>query len=65
MEWVLQYFEILLFLVLLVLGYGFGRVAEKRHYQSIFEREKRYQDLLVFTVKTPPPGLQISDTNLV
>ena len=65
MEWILQYFHILVFVLLILLGYGFGRVAEKKHYKSIIERESRYKDLLVFTVKSPPPNIDITDTNLV
>jgi len=65
MSWVVQYFEFILAFVLLVLGYGFGRFAEKRHYRSIFKREEQYKELLVFTVKTPPPGLEVTGSNLV
>jgi len=65
MEWVLQYFELIIALFLLVLGYSCGRLAEKRHYKSIFKREKKYQNLLVFTVKTPPEGLTVTDSKLV
>ena len=65
MEWMLQYFELFFALFLLILGYGFGRLAEKRHYKSIFKRERKYQELLVFSLKTPPEGLTVTDSNLV
>lgn len=39
---------------LLVLGYGFGRMAEQRHYRSIREREARYRQVLVFAARVPP-----------
>ena len=32
--------SLIIFLVLLTLGYFIGRRREKRHYQSILEREK-------------------------
>ena len=32
-------FDLIVFLVLLALGYGVGQFAEKRHYRSIIERE--------------------------
>ena len=65
MSWLMQYPGILATLTFLILGYGFGRYSEKRHYQSIFEREKEYQKVLIFSVRTPPQGLEITDTNLV
>ena len=38
--------DIIVFLVLLALGYGFGRWAEKKHFASIIEREELLRDLL-------------------
>ncbi|WP_022664266.1 YbjQ family protein [Desulfospira joergensenii] len=32
--------QLIIFVVLLFLGYSFGRYAEKRHYRSILEREE-------------------------
>ncbi len=32
--------QLIIFIVLLLLGYFFGRYAEKKHYRSILEREK-------------------------
>jgi uncharacterized protein YbjQ (UPF0145 family) len=39
-------------LFLLVLGYIVGKVAEWRHYRSIREREKNFQQIPVLTAKT-------------
>ncbi len=47
-------FELILFLILLVLGYGFGRWAEKRHYRSIIEREKTLNRLPAIASRIPP-----------
>lgn len=48
--------DILIFLVLLALGYGFGRHAEKTHYKSIIEREKRLNKLPAVVTKIAPYG---------
>lgn len=46
----------LIFFVLLVcLGFFAGKRAESKHYKSIQERERQYQDILLFNEKTPPP----------
>ena len=48
--------DLIVFLVLLSLGYGFGRRAEKQHYKSIIAREKTFQNLPAVAVKVPPLG---------
>jgi len=45
--------EFATFIVLMLLGYGFGTWAERRHYKSIEEREKRYQHLPTIGLKQP------------
>ncbi len=65
MEWFWQYFDFILVAFLLILGYGFGRYAERRHYRSILQRENQYRGLLTFSAKTPPTGLNITSTELV
>lgn len=47
-------FELAVFLVLLTLGYGFGQYAERRHYRSILEREKRLNVLPAIAARFPP-----------
>lgn len=51
--------SLIIFLVLLTLGYFIGRRREKRHYQSILEREKEYADMIILHEKKPPPGTSI------
>lgn len=46
--------DILIFLTLLALGYGFGQYAEKRHYRSIIEREKALNCLPAIASRIPP-----------
>jgi len=58
-------YDIIIFLVLLALGYGFGRRAEKKHFASIIEREKQLQPLLTFSERLPPAGVGQVDSQLV
>ena len=47
--------DFIIFIVLMLLGYGFGTWAEKRHYKSIEEREIKYQKLPTIALKHPLP----------
>ncbi len=58
-------FEIILFLILLVSGYVFGQLAEKRHFRSIIRREKETLNLPVITLKTVPSSISRCNTFLV
>ena len=49
--------------VLLVLGFSFGTIRERRHYRSIIDREAQYRDLPIFSTRHAPalePAPQIS-----
>lgn len=48
-------YDLIGFLVLLALGYCFGRVAESRHFKSIREREQTLASVLAFSERLPPP----------
>lgn len=50
-------YDLIIFLVLIVLGYVFGRMAETKHFKSIIAREARYADLLTFSSRWPPEDL--------
>lgn len=58
-------FELIIFLVLLILGYVFGQLAERRHYKSIIEREKQTLSMPVMTLKAVPEQLTRCRTHLV
>lgn len=45
--------EIIIVLSLLALGYGFGSYREKKHFQSIFQREEELQNIMVFETRFP------------
>jgi len=49
--------DLIIFISLLLLGYGFGQYAERKHYASIREREQviRQQVLLIQTRLPPEP----------
>ena len=49
-----QYLDLILFLLLLVVGFTVGRIAERRHYRSIVKREKEMSDVLIFSNRFPP-----------
>jgi len=47
--------DLAIFLTLLLLGYGFGRYAESRHYKDIIRREQELQGLPSVSSKVLPP----------
>ena len=47
-------FEIISFLVLLTVGYGFGSLAERRHYRSIQKQEVEFNALPAIASRYPP-----------
>lgn len=57
--------DLIVIVVLLGLGYGFGRWAEQRHYQSIFRREKMLRKILLIASKRPPEDMAIKEACLV
>lgn len=44
--------NLIIFLVLMILGYGVGTFLEKRHYRSIRRREKDFLNLPAVTLRT-------------
>ena len=58
-------YDLIVILILLALGYGFGRYAEKRHYKSIIEREKELNSIPAVATKIPPIGSQKLNSQLV
>lgn len=47
--------DLIIFLILMALGYGFGTWAEKSHYKSIHQREAQYSQLPAIMLKQPLP----------
>jgi uncharacterized protein YbjQ (UPF0145 family) len=48
--------DLIVFLVLMAVGYGFGQYFERRHYRSIRKREAEFKDLLLIQTKIIPPA---------
>lgn len=65
MEILLEFWQFLLVIFLLILGYFTGSIAERRHYKSIFRREDGLGDLVVVVAKTLPPMDPAPATTLV
>ncbi len=59
------YLDIIIFFVLLALGYIFGQSIEKRHYLSIIKRESQLQSLPVIASKILPDNFIPCQTQLV
>ncbi len=53
--------SIITLIVLLALGYGFGTLAEKRHFKSIIHREDKLKNILVIPEKKLPEQFQNSN----
>ncbi len=47
-------YDLIIFIILLGMGYFFGRLAEKKHYKSIIKREKQYKNILAVNSRVPP-----------
>ena len=58
-------YDILIVIVFLLLGYGFGQLAEKQHYRSIRQRESQLQDIYVFSARSLPDDWSIVSAELV
>jgi uncharacterized protein YbjQ (UPF0145 family) len=50
----MDFLNLIIFVVLLGLGYGIGRHQEASHYRSILSREKQLQPLLIVQSRYPP-----------
>lgn len=58
-------FDLIVFAILIVVGFVAGRIAESRHYASIRKREQEFADVLVFTNRLPPSASAGRDVALV
>lgn len=57
--------DLIIVLALLILGYGFGRLAESRHYRSIIRREDELREIPAIAVRFPPVMTPRPNTALV
>ena len=47
-------YDLIIFIALLAMGFFFGRMAEKKHYKSIIEREKLLNNIVAVNSRIPP-----------
>jgi len=47
-------YDLISFLVFLAFGFVFGQLAEKKHYKSIYAREKQYKKIIAINSRFPP-----------
>jgi len=57
--------DLIIFVTLLAVGYGFGQYAEKQHYASIRKRELYLRSIPVIASRIPPHGNPNYDSQLV
>ncbi len=57
--------QLILVAILIILGYFFGRMAEKKHLESIRKREARWKTLPTIMLKNPLDPEHIRDYRLV
>jgi len=65
MEILLQNIDLIIFILLIVLGYSAGSWAEKKHYRSIKQREKELFKMAVITAEGSFPPGQVANATLV
>ncbi len=65
MEVFFELWQILLAIILLIVAFFTGGIAERRHYKSIIRRENELGDLVVVLAKTLPPMSPAPATALV
>jgi len=58
-------YDLIIFIVLLLLGYIFGSIAESRHYKSIRKREEDFLTLPTIALKVPLSPEKIKSSKLV
>lgn len=57
--------DLIVFISLLAMGYGFGRYSESKHYISIRKREKELNAIPAIASRIPPHGNPNFDSHLV
>lgn len=65
MEFIFENLGLLLFLILLSMGFFIGRIMERQHYRSIRKREKSLARILVFATRFPPNVSEQQECRLV
>lgn len=61
----LETLNLWILLALLLLGYGVGRLLERRHYRSIRQREQALRQVLALSTRYVPEGVVATGAQLV
>lgn len=61
----INFLPYVIFIVLMIIGFVFGRLAEKRHYKSIRGREDEYRDIVVIPGRQVPQEYHHYDGRMV
>lgn len=61
----LELLQLILPIALLAVGFGVGRVLERKHYASIRARERLLQHVIALTTRFPPEGTVVQTAALV
>ena len=65
MQWLAPIFNIALPVLLLLTGYGVGRMLERRHLVSIRARERELQAVIALNTRYVPEGVSATQATLV
>lgn len=65
MSYIVDYYQVWIFVGLVLTGYVAGTYNERRHYRSIRRREAELSGVLAFAVKTLPAGRTYESAQLV
>lgn len=65
MSFFIEYSNIVIFVVLMIVGYTFGRIAESSHYKSIEKREKENAAIKMHSLKKIPDHVRHVEQPLV
>ncbi len=65
MQTLLAFADLIVFAVLMLVGYVAGRISEQAHYRSIRKREKLFERVAVFSSRFPPTVSQPFEATLV
>ena len=65
MQFFFDYFQFIVFLTLLAVGFFAGRFLERQHFADIRKREKALSKILAFATRYPPNLVDAQDCRLV
>lgn len=64
-QFINNFLPLVVFVVLMIIGFAFGRLSEKRHYKSIRGREDEYRDIVIIPGRQVPQEYHDYDGRMV